>query len=207
MQLVELFSTTSIAKAIIGMALAGVTCLGAMTRMSSRPTQELRGQATPAQQVHQGKWHTPTYLGLTVGKSTKADIERKFGEPVWSGPPEEKLVEADEEEELLYEYLNVGDIVGRTTFVLGARSGVIKAIEIYPQQDVTLQEVIRKYGSSYIERPSNLGPCPTDREVSEFKALKEREYPYFLVYPERGMYISIQKDGTVLEIGYIIRCP
>ena len=32
-------------------------------------------------------WHVPTYQRFKLGESTKADVERAFGKPVWSGHP------------------------------------------------------------------------------------------------------------------------
>jgi hypothetical protein len=187
--------------------LIGFICSGMTIKPISMSVQDSKNTTGSTPQLPQRKWHLPTYLGLVIGKSTKEDVKRRFGKPIWEGPPEEKLIETDSEGELLYEYVNVGDIKGQTTIVLGARTGIVKAIEIYPQQVITLQEVFKRYGNNYIERPSNLGPCPTNEVVRNFKPLKEREYPFFLVYPEEGMYISIQRDSTVLEIGYVMRCP
>lgn len=187
-----------------GLVLIVVTYWCAAAKTTSTATQHTAGASPSACSINR-KWHIPTYQGLTLGKSMKIDVERRFGKPIWSGAPEEKLTDDPSEDELLYEYENVGGVKGRTTVVLGERTGVVKAIDIYPQQ-LSMKKVIEQYGKEYIERESSLGPCPSEDEIRNFRPLREREYPIFLVYPQLGMYISVQKDGTVLEIGYLVSC-
>ena len=154
-------------------------------------------------------WRVPTYQGLKLGKSTKADVERAFGKPVWSGHPIYEEPEGEVEDELLYEYENVGGFNGRTSVYLDARSGVVKAISLYPnyQRPISLEQTIEKYGRGYIERRSKLGPCPTPKEERLYGGAKEREYPAFLVYPQKGLYVSVNRDNRVQEIGFLVRCP
>ena len=152
------------------------------------------------------KWQAGEYCGLIIGKSTKDEVRKKFGKPVWSGKPEEKLIAAEHEGEIWYEYVNVGGLKGRTTIVVGARSEIVKAVILYPEKMMQTQ-AIRLYGSEYIERAGKLGPCPTPSEIREFKPPRQTEYPVFLVYAHLGTYVSINEDKTVLEIGYLLRCP
>lgn len=150
-------------------------------------------------------WHSPAFHGLTTGKSTKADVRRVFGQPLWEGAAENEELDGGEAQ-LLYEYIDVGGMRGRTSIYFNARTGVIESISLYPQQ-LFLKHILAKYGSDYFERASKLGPCPTAEEIHDFRPPKEREYPYFIVYPQRGMFVSIQEDGAVLEIGYRSHCP
>jgi hypothetical protein len=155
------------------------------------------------------RWHVPTYEGMTLGKSTRADIERAFGKPIWSGPPIYEEPEGEVKDEILYEYENVGGFYGRTSVYLDVRSGVIKAITLYPnyQRPITLEEAIKLYGGGYIERESGLGPCPTSKELRNYKQKQEREYPVSLIYPHKGMYVSVDRDNKVNHICYLARCP
>jgi hypothetical protein len=154
-------------------------------------------------------WHVPIYQGLKLGKSTKADVERAFGKPVWSGHPIYNEPEGEVKDELLYEYQNVGGFDGRTSVYLDARSSAVKAISLYPdyRRPISLEQAVEKYGGGYIERGSKLGPCPTPKEVRVYGGDKEREYPIFLVYPQKGLYVSIDRDKRVQEIGLLVRCP
>jgi hypothetical protein len=155
------------------------------------------------------RWQVPTYRGFKLGKSTKADVERAFGKPVWSGHPIYEEPEGEVKDELLYEYENVGGFDGRTSVYLDARRGVVKAISLYPnyQKPLSFNDAIAQYGNEYTERGSKLGPCPTAKELRGYKPQHGREYPIFLVYPQRGMYVSIDRDNKVQEIGYLLRCP
>ena len=98
-------------------------------------------------------WHVPTYQGLKLGKSTKADVERAFGKPVWSGHPIYEEPEGEVKDELLYEYQNVGGFDGRTSVYLDAHNGVVKAVSLYPseQRPMSLEQAMEKYGSEYVE--------------------------------------------------------
>jgi hypothetical protein len=146
---------------------------------------------------------------MTLGKSTKADVERTFGKPIWSGHPIYEESVGQVKDEILYEYENVGGFYGQTSVHLDVRSGVIKAITLYPnnQEPITLEEAIKLYGGGYIERDSRLGPCPTSKELRNYKQQQKREYPVSLVYPHKGMYVSVDRDNKVGHISYLVRCP
>ena len=165
----------------------------------------LLSQETKAAQV---RWNPLGYQGLIPGKSTKADVKRKFGKPLWAGPFEEEgskyKPDANKSEEL-YEYQDVAGFKGRITIVFDARYGRTRKIWLYPQH-LSLQQVMEKYGNSYVERASKLGPCPGKKEVAKFKPPQKKEFPRFLVYPHLGMYLSVGEDSLVKEIGYLSFC-
>ena len=154
------------------------------------------------------KWRAPTYQGLTLGKSKRADVERAFGRPVWSGHPEDGL-DNPMENFLSYEYDDVGGFEGRTVVIMGRRSGVVEVIYLYPpyQHPLSRSVAVERYGGDYIERESAAGPCHTGKELRRLKRPAEREYPVFIAYPHKGMYFSVQRDESVLEIGFMLRCP
>ena len=154
-------------------------------------------------------WRVPTYHGLELGKATRADVERAFGRPVWSGHPIYEEPEGEVGDEFLYEYENVGGFDGRTSVYLNARSGVVRAISLYPnhRRPLSFNDAVARYGKEYIERGSDLGPCPTAEELRGYKPPGRREYPIFLVYPESGMYVSVGPNNQVQEVSYLLRCP
>jgi hypothetical protein len=145
---------------------------------------------------------------LTLGKSKRADVERAFGRPAWSGHPEDRL-DNPMENFLSYEYDNVGGFEGRTVVIMGRHSGVVQVIYLYPssQRPLSRSAAVERYGGDYIELESAAGPCPTAKEFRRLKLLTEREYPAFFAYPDKGMYFSVQRDESVLEIGFMLRCP
>lgn len=155
-----------------------------------------------------GEWHPSAYLGLALGKSKKADVERAFGKPAWSGHPEDEL-DNPVKGLLSYEYENVGGFEGRTVVIMNGRTGVVEGISLYvsQQRPLPLAKALEQYGSDYVERESALGPCPTTKKARDFKPPAKREYPIFLVYPHKGMYVSVGQDNNVREIVYMLRCP
>ena len=154
------------------------------------------------------KKQAPSYGGLTLGKSKQADVARVFGKPARSGHPEDEY-DNPVERQLSYEYENVGGFKGRTVILMDARSRVVTDIFLYPseQQPLSLTKALEEYGTDYIERESGLGPCPTAKELRNFKRHTKREYPIFLVYPHKGVFVSFSEDEHVKEIGYMLRCP
>jgi len=117
------------------------------------------------------RWHVPNYQGLGLGKSTKADVERAFGKPLWAGHPIYEELEGEVKDEILYEYENVGGFYGRTSVYLDARNGLVKAISLYPNylKPLLFNDAIAQYGKEYVERESKLGPCPTPKELQSYK--------------------------------------
>jgi hypothetical protein len=132
-------------------------------------------------------------------------VEKTLGKPVWSGTPEEAIVEENRENELWYEYDGAEEFQGRTTVVMNSK-GVVTAVLVYPQK-LFLDRALRLLGSNYLRREGKMGPCPTEAELRQSKVSTVSDFPYFLVYPEQGMYISVEEDNTILEIGYLLRCP
>ena len=194
--------------AVIALALATSSC-DIQVHSKFSPSSQERGSVRSGikrNNEQPPQWQVATYNGLILGQSTASEVEQVFGKPLWVGPPEEKLIDDETEEELLYEYTDVGGIKGQTTIVLGARTKIIKAIDIYPKQPVTLRHIVTKYGNEYVQRESKLGPCPTQDEVRNFKPGANREYPLFLVYPHLGMYVSLSETEKISHIGYLANC-
>jgi hypothetical protein len=121
------------------------------------------------------KWRTAIYQGITLGKSTKADVYRIFGKPRWSGSPEDEY-DNPVGSLLSFEYDNVGSFNGGTCIIMRRRSGVVIEIYLYPayQAAPTLPQIVDEYGAGYIERESCLGPCPTAREIKKYKPSEEK---------------------------------
>jgi hypothetical protein len=186
--------------------MTNLACGRAILMNVSEPAQHRNASNKRAHTVKKRGWHIPTYYGLILGRSNKTDVRRTFGIPVWVGPPESAPLEKSRRGELLYEYEDVGAIKGRTSILLDKRTGLLKGISIYPQH-LTLEEVRKQYGINYIERDNALGPCPLERELHNYIPPQAREYPFFLIYPQLGLFVSIQRDSTVLEIGYVSHCP
>ncbi|MEK6324768.1 MAG: hypothetical protein AABN33_24260 [Acidobacteriota bacterium] len=187
----------------VAIALAMMASPELMRQRSARAFKVLE---QPGKRDGQLEWRAGSYRGLRLGRSTETDVMQVFGRPAWKGPPEEKLIDSDPEMELLLEYRNVGGVKGRTTIVIDARTRIVKAIDVYPEH-LTRGRAISLFGGNYVVRDEGLGPCPREERIKQSKPSAQRKYPIWLVYARRGLYVSVNKDDTVLEIGYLARCP
>ncbi len=154
------------------------------------------------------KWHVPTYQGLVLGKSRRASLVRKFGKPVWMGHPEDEY-DNPVKSLIKYNFENVGGFKGETWVVMNRRTGVIIDVALYPSEDnrISRQQIVERYGSDFIERDDRLGPCPAAKELRTYKQPEKIEPLMFLVYPRKGMYVTIDYDHTAREIVYLMKCP
>jgi len=155
------------------------------------------------------QWIPPTYLGLKFGKSTVKDVKRIFGKPEWEGPPEgapeDNSFSEDSEDEILLQYANVGEAKDYLDITVGKKSKVVKAIAVYSNSRPTKQEIISEYGLDFFEIES-WEPMCIEKERQPGESHKKMKYPIALVYPNKGMYVSIQSDNRVNHIGYLVKC-
>jgi hypothetical protein len=151
-------------------------------------------------------WLPPTYLGLTLGISTRTEVKNRFGEANWEGTPEEKAFLDENEGETEIEYKNISSIEGVVVITLGKKSQIVKAITIYPNNPKSREEIVAEYGSDFFEVASYESMCikPNRQIGANFKPLSD--YPIALVYPNKGMYISIPEQNLISHIGYSFKC-
>lgn len=175
------FRLRNLTSVAVAACVAGVlACASTATQNNPLPSRVISGD-TQERATQQHQWQAPTYQGLFLGSSTKADVERAFGKPVWSGTPEKEPTDDTDEDELLYEYKDVGGIKGRTSIFLNAGSGVVKAISIYPEQ-LPAKKAIKRYGGNFVEMNNVLDFCALENKTREKLPLgnKKYEYPIFL---------------------------
>jgi hypothetical protein len=185
-----------------GVLLGVAACL--LCSVIYAPAQAGGGRAPIATQGHV-QWKRGTYQGLTPGQSSRQDVEKVFGKPGWEGKPEAEPGD-EPTDDVMYDYKNVGGLKGRTSVIFDARSGLVKVIYLYPQ-GLTMEQAVAQYGKHYVKRGKGLGACPTADDVRESRRQPPPdEYPIFLVYPQSGLYVTVQSDNTVLEVGYLADC-
>jgi hypothetical protein len=140
------------------------------------------------------RWRASGYKGLTPGKSTKADVKRAFGKPVWVGHPEDEY-DNPVENMIDYEYENVGGFEGRMAIWMKRRSGVITDILLYPSYAKPLpwQKILNELGNDYIERAFR--PLPDGRRVTSLQASSEARVSNLLCVPaERSIRLRKRKQ-------------
>ncbi len=170
--------------------------------------QETKRQLQPAANTVQTdrEWHAGTYLGLTAGKSLRADVLRVLGQPkrvdtLAAETPEEP------NPEVLYVYERRydpdGDFAAEVTVVIDARTEVLQAIELYPES-LSRKKAVKHFGPDYIVTRYDFDECLGDEESapmyeSRTGSLLEVEYRY------RGIAISVNDKGNVNTIRYVSR--
>jgi hypothetical protein len=90
------------------------------------------------------EWHPAVYKGLTIGRSTRGEMIRVFGEPKSSevfddgtGPPEQR-----------FHYESGGEFPGELVFNVDPKSEVILRLILYPTK-LTKDEAIKHFGENY----------------------------------------------------------
>lgn len=153
------------------------------------------------------EWIPPEYTGLKLGKATEEDVRNAFGKPIWEGPPEEKAFGNDPEEEIWLGYENVAGVEGRTVMTIGEKTKILKAVALYPERARTREEVISEYGSDFFEIESSESMCINENYKKKEIKNEKHKYPIVLVFPNKGMYVSINNDNKADHTGFLVKCP
>lgn len=145
--------------------------------------------------IQDRNWHAGTYRGLTVGKSTRADMVNVFGNPASSGPSADQ----DERQPIIWnDYGKItGDLSGRLAVEVDSRSDIIVGITISPEH-MSSKEAITYFGNDY--RLVNYEFCPGDDANEEawpvFESPKSSEIRY-IEYKSKGIAIHVDSHGNV----------
>jgi hypothetical protein len=92
--------------------------------------------------------------------------------------------------------------------IFGKGSGVVAAILVFPEGEMTRADAITKFGADFEKSNAKLGPCPTAQERKLF-AQEHTDYNEMLVYRRLGLYVIIgdmKKDDAVGVIAYVGSC-
>jgi len=161
-----------------------------------------------------GKWGAGNFRGLIIGKSTRADVLRRFGKPRWSQTkPEDKEEKEREEKERTGDrdrgehrvtwssYESIGELPGITNIATDTRTGVIIRIDFFPER-LTRDEAIARFGPNYIVTRYELDRCGRDEDR---ESLYESPNGSLLTleYRPRGVALVIQSNDLVSTIRYV----
>src|SRR5437879_3358023 len=84
----------------------------------------------PAAKTPSRQWHAANFRGLIVGKSKRADMLRRFGQPKWSQTkPGDKDQDRESERVTWNNYEGIGELRGVTNIATSTRTGVISRID------------------------------------------------------------------------------
>jgi hypothetical protein len=168
---------------------------------ASRQQQKQRKLQIGANTVqNQREWRAGTYLDLTAGKSTRADVLRVLGEPKrLDTPPDQTPREPNAE--VWYVYDNRGELAGEMTVVIDKRTDAVLGINLNPDS-LSKEEAVKHFGPDYILTRYNFDDCLGNEESAPL--YESANGPLLEVeYRHRGIAISVNEDGKVNTISYV----
>src|SRR5689334_5157111 len=157
-------------------------------------------QTTSKSTQRKREWHAATYRGLTIGKSTRADVLRVLGQPQRQDTPPDQDPN-DSNQEIWYVYNTAAEIRGELTAVINKRTDVLIGIDVYPAH-LSRAEIIKLFAPDYIltrydfdEYLGNEESAPLYESANG--TLLEIEYRH------RGIAVSIDDHGNAQTISYV----
>ncbi len=146
------------------------------------------------------KWIAPTYKGLQLGKATQEDVIKVFGKPKEEFHPFSEYESTKHEWTFYYE--NINDFDGSVSFIFDIRSKILKKVWLRPNDErpVTIEKAIEIYGNGYFVRGIGKNIC-SSRKPGKL------EYPFTIVYPQKGVFFWIREGNQVDDIFYTSKCP
>jgi hypothetical protein len=146
-------------------------------------------------------WRNGTYRGLTVGKSTRADMLRVLGKPLSSVPTEGQ----DPPYPIIWhDYGRItGDVAGTLAVEVDKRNNRIVSISISPE-NMTRKEVIGLFGNDYL--PMGYEFCkgtPLDADSGPIYESPKSSQIDYLEYRSKGIAVHFNYQGIVNAVYYV----
>jgi hypothetical protein len=146
------------------------------------------------------RWQPATYLGLTVGRSTAADMYRKLGKPKSEGKAELDT-RSDKIATFRHEYASTGVLAGKLLIFTTGKSGRITDIEIYPTS-LPLNELTKQFGSQFKTTRYDFDNCLNDGESGPIYESKNGSISY-VEYRQLGIAVRVGPNSLVEEILFV----
>jgi hypothetical protein len=149
-------------------------------------------------------WHAATYRGLTIDKSTRADMIRVLGEPLSAGPS----VDQDEPQPIIWnDYGTItGELPGWLAVEVDSRNDIIVGISISPEH-MSQEEAIKYFGDDYLKMSYEFCEgIPEDAEAGPVYENPGDGVTDYIEYRSRGIAIHVSRDGRVNAI-YFVSSP
>ena len=167
---------------------------------SSRSSKQTNGTRQSEVVPRSREWRAATYLELTVGKSTLADMSRVLGKPNWSGPPADQT-NNEPNPEVWNEYHRGGELPGKLTVITDKGSGVIQGIDLYPE-GLSKADAVKHFGNDYLSTRYEFDKCLGGEESAPMYESPDGTLLY-LEYRDRGLAIAVDGQGKVSHISYV----
>ncbi len=146
------------------------------------------------------EWRAGTYRGLTIGKSTRPDMLRVLGQPIWSGQPGDQAKD-EPNPEIWNEYGSIQEFLGKLTVVVDKRSNIIMRIDLYPK-NMPKEEAVKRFGYDYISTRYDFDQCLGNEESAPLYESPNGPITE-IEYRKRGIAIGVDNNGWVKQISYV----
>ncbi len=158
-------------------------------------------QSAPNRADKDRGWRAATYRGLTIGKSTRADMLRVLGKPLSSAPSADQ----DEPQPIIWNDYGMvkGQLFGNLAVEVNSRNNRIVGISISPG-DMSGEEAIKYFGDGYqrvgytfcegISGDAESGPVYENPNSSDIT---------YIVYRSRGIAIHLDYRGKVNAVYFV----
>ena len=187
---------------VISICIALSSC--AFRNSSAYPTKLAVPVPTRPESSKSIEWTPSDVYGIRPGKTSAAEVKRILGEPVQQMPPEEKHFQSDDENEMELYYRDVHGVPA-VTITVGDHSGLAKSISVDFPGPLSLDEVIRKFGSDFYAINSWETVCVDPKRNTGLPS-KGLEVPYFLVYPNAGTIVFVGADNKATYYSVLYKC-
>jgi hypothetical protein len=175
-------------------ALALVAC---QPSASSGQHHEEAQQSSSAPAQKSREWKAATFQGLTMGKSTRADMLKQLGKPEGSSP----YNEGKDGSGLLYEYKANGDLPGVIVVAVDNRRNLILHINLEPQ-GWSKEQAINHFGNDYVVTRYDFDDCLGDGESAPLYESPNGSIPR-IEYRSRGIALAVNDEGKIDYVMYV----
>ena len=168
------------------------------------------------------EWVASTIKGITPGKSKYEDVIRLFGKPDYEGEvidcgSEDEPLETGTVIELGYHRdIEIEGVLAIIGFSVYEETRIVTSISL-AFEEMTKEDAIKIYGDDYYVITNSDYNNSTTREYASLCVYKSQkrnqeikvdgsDYPIYLVYPQKGMYIQIRRNNKVMMVEYMNGC-
>src|SRR5215470_8543373 len=151
----------------------------------------------PQDKQDERQWKAGTYRGITIGKSSDAELRQKWGEPKWSGHWEGD--NPKNPEFLLYDYDAQEEFIIKIRVEVETKTGKVASIDISTDK-LSLSKAIELFGKDYIESRYQFCICDLSEGTPIFESL-DGDLRY-IEYRNRGIAMGVN-GGQVMFIQFV----
>ena len=149
------------------------------------------------------EWRAATYRGLTIGKSTQADMLRVLGKPLSSGPsadqaPPQRIIWND------YGIMS-GDLTGSLAVEVDSRDNRIVSISMSPT-NLSKDDAIKYFGRDYLSM--GYAVCKDQPDAGGLGFIYESPASgdiSFIEYRAKGIAVQFESGGIVVAIYFVAK--